>query len=122
MGVPSGLNWNVPFQGKPGFPGLPGPNGNDGPEGKDGRPGLDGFPGPQVREDKVYFFNRRVPERDTPDIPCRVPPRLITTAVGSFTAGFWKQVFPLITSTDASVTVPLLLNLPRCQFRIDPAE
>lgn len=46
----TGLKWNVPAQGKPGFPGQPGPKGNVGPEGKDGRPGLDGFPGPQVRE------------------------------------------------------------------------
>lgn len=44
------LKWNVPLQGKPGFPGLPGPKGNPGSEGKDGRPGLDGFPGPQVTE------------------------------------------------------------------------
>lgn len=52
----AGLNWNVPLQGKPGFPGLPGPKGNEGPEGKDGQPGLDGFPGPQVREDSYIFF------------------------------------------------------------------
>lgn len=60
----TGLIWNVPFQGKPGFPGSPGPKGSDGPAGKDGQPGLDGFPGPQVREDKVIFLSSGVPEWD----------------------------------------------------------
>lgn len=50
------LKWNVPLQGKPGFPGLPGPKGNPGSEGKDGQPGLDGFPGPQVTEDVHLCF------------------------------------------------------------------